>query len=39
MTKTSNGSFKYISSWYSPPSSLVGNVTASYDGKPKTHSW
>lgn len=32
MTKTSNGTFKYVSGWYDP-STLPGNVTATYDGK------
>lgn len=31
MTKVSNGTFKYISSWYAP-SALPTNVSASYDG-------
>jgi hypothetical protein len=34
MTKTGNGTFKYISGWYDP-STLPGNVTATYDGKVK----
>jgi hypothetical protein len=34
MTKTGNGTFKYISGWYSP-SSLPGNVKATYDGRAK----
>ncbi|MDO8893877.1 hypothetical protein [Nitrosomonas sp.] len=34
MTKTGNGTFKYVSAFY-PPASLVGNVTATYDGKAK----
>lgn len=34
MTKYGNGSFKYISSWYDP-STLPGNVSATYDGKAK----
>jgi hypothetical protein len=34
MTKSGNGTFKYISGWY-PPSTLPGNVTATYDGKAK----
>lgn len=34
MTKTGNGTFKYISDWYSP-STLPGNVSATYDGKAK----
>lgn len=31
MTKTGNGTFKYISAWYDP-STLAGNVCASYNG-------
>jgi hypothetical protein len=34
MTKTGNGTFKYISDWYDP-STLPGHVTATYDGKAK----
>jgi hypothetical protein len=34
MTKVSNGSFKYVSGWYSP-STLPGSVTASYNGTVK----
>lgn len=34
MTKTGNGTFKYISGWYDP-STLPGNVTATYDGAAK----
>lgn len=34
MTKTGNGTFKYISGWYAP-STLPGNVTATYDGRPR----
>jgi hypothetical protein len=34
MTKSGNGTFKYISGWYSP-STLPGNVSATYDGKAK----
>lgn len=34
MTKTGNGTFKYVSGFYSP-STLPGNVTATYDGKAK----
>jgi hypothetical protein len=34
MTKFGNGVFKYVSGWYDP-STLPGNVTATYDGKPK----
>jgi hypothetical protein len=34
MTKFGNGTFKYISAWFSP-STLPGNVTATYDGKAK----
>jgi len=34
MTKFGNGTFKYISAWYSP-GSLPGNVVATYDGKAK----
>jgi hypothetical protein len=34
MTKTGSGTFKYISGWYAP-SSLPGNVAATYDGKAK----
>jgi hypothetical protein len=34
MTKTGNGTFKYVSGWYAP-STLPGNVTATYDGKAK----
>jgi len=34
MIKTSNGAFKYISGWYSP-STLPGNVYATYDGSAK----
>lgn len=33
MTKVSGGTFKYVSGWYDP-SSLPGNVTASYVGSP-----
>jgi hypothetical protein len=34
MTKFGNGTFKYVSPWLSP-STLPGNVTATYDGKAK----
>ena len=34
MTKSGNGSFKYVSAWYDPDT-LPGNVTATYDGSPK----
>jgi len=34
MTKFGNGTFKYISGWYDP-STLPGNVVATYDGKAK----
>jgi hypothetical protein len=34
MTKYGNGTFKYISGWYDP-STLPGNVVATYDGNPK----
>lgn len=34
MTKFGNGVFKYVSGWYDP-STLVGNVTATYDGNAK----
>jgi hypothetical protein len=34
MVKTGDGTFKYVSGWYEP-SALPGNVTATYDGKPK----
>jgi hypothetical protein len=34
MTKFGNGTFKYVSPWLSP-STLPGNVTATYDGKVK----
>ncbi len=34
MTKAGGGAFKYVSDWYSP-STLIGNVTATYDGQPK----
>jgi len=34
MTKTGNGTFKYVAGW-SDPSTLPGNVTATYDGKVK----
>jgi hypothetical protein len=34
MTKSGNGTFKYVSGWYDP-ASLPGNVVASYDGKIK----
>jgi hypothetical protein len=34
MTKFGNGTFKFVSGWYDP-STLPGNVTASYDGKDK----
>jgi hypothetical protein len=34
MTKTGNGTFKYISGYYAP-GTLVGTVSASYDGKVK----
>ena len=34
MTKTGNGAFKYVSAWYDP-STLPGNVTATFDGKAK----
>jgi hypothetical protein len=34
MTKTGNGTFKYVSGWYDP-STLPQNVTSTYDGKAK----
>ena len=34
MVKTGNGTFKYVSGWWAPPS-LPGNVSATYDGKVK----
>ena len=34
MTKFGNGTFKYVSGWYEP-STLPGNVTATYDGRAK----
>jgi hypothetical protein len=34
MTKTGNGTFKYVSPWIDP-SMLPGNVTGTYDGKAK----
>jgi len=34
MTKSGNGTFKYISGWYDP-STLPGVVVGTYDGKPK----
>jgi hypothetical protein len=34
MIKSGNGTFKYVSGWYAP-STLPGNVTATYDGRPK----
>ena len=34
MTKSGNGTFKYVSAWYEP-STLPGNVTATYDGRAK----
>jgi hypothetical protein len=34
MTKSGNGTFKYISSWYDPPT-LPGAVSATYNGKAK----
>lgn len=34
MTKTGNGTFKYISGWYDP-TTLPGNVSATYDGGAK----
>jgi hypothetical protein len=34
MTKTGNGTFKYVSAWYNP-STLAGNVSATYDGRPR----
>jgi hypothetical protein len=34
MTKFGNGTFRYISAWFDP-STLPGNVTATYDGKAK----
>jgi hypothetical protein len=34
MTKSGNGTFKYISAWYDPDN-LPGNVSATYDGKKK----
>jgi hypothetical protein len=34
MTKTGNGTFKYISGWYDPDI-LPGSVSATYDGKAK----
>jgi len=34
MTKYGNGTFKYVSGWYGP-STLPGNVSATYDGKAK----
>jgi hypothetical protein len=35
MTKFGNGTFKYVSGWYDP-STLAGNVTATYDGMAKS---
>jgi hypothetical protein len=35
MTKTGNGTFKYISAWYNPSTLLPNVVTATYDGKGK----
>jgi hypothetical protein len=35
MTKKGGGTFQFISDWYSPLSSLVGTVYATYDGKVK----
>jgi hypothetical protein len=32
MTKTSNGSFKYVSQWYDP-ATLINTVKATYDGR------
>lgn len=34
MTKFGNGAFKYVSAWFDP-STLPGNVTATYDGRAK----
>lgn len=34
MTKKAGGTFQYVSGWYSP-STLPGNVTATYDGQAK----
>lgn len=34
MTKTGNGTFKFVSGWYDPDT-LPGNVSATYDGKAK----
>jgi hypothetical protein len=34
MTKYGNGTFKYVSGWYDP-TTLPGNVSATYDGKAK----
>jgi len=34
MTKSGNGTFKYVSGWYAP-ATLPGHVTATYDGKAK----
>jgi hypothetical protein len=34
MTKTGNGTFKYVSGWYDP-AALPGSVSATYDGKAK----
>lgn len=34
MTKFGNGTFKFVAPWYNP-STLPGNVTATYDGKAK----
>jgi hypothetical protein len=35
MTKTGNGTFKYISGWYAPSTLLYPIVVATYDGKAK----
>ena len=35
MTKSGNGTFKYISGWYSPSTLLYPIVVATYDGKAK----
>jgi hypothetical protein len=35
MTKSGNGAFKYIGTWYDPNELLASGVTATYDGKAK----
>ena len=35
MTKSGNGTFKYVSGWYDPSTLAPGAVSATYNGKPK----